>query len=183
MLATACADSDSNVEPELRRFEGIYQVNAHTLNAQACSPDGAAPVQDSERFLVATVQEAFGTKYLQLASCASPADCRDLAAHMSTDFVSYEYGFTLSRPSGETDLVGEGASTGFRDGNVCKLGDISTTTLIRNGDAFRIEKATTIADDYAAKGDICDTNSAREAARGNACSQLETVSLVFVEAL
>jgi hypothetical protein len=185
MFAAACTDASSD-EAELRHVEGIYQVNSHTMNEQACSPDGATPVADTEHFVVATVQDVFGTPVLQLASCASVAACRDLAARMATDFVSFEYGFTLSRADGELALLGDGATTGFRDGNVCRLGDISTTKLIRSADVpttLHIEKSITIADDYAAKDDVCDTNAAREAARGNACSQLETLTATFVEPL
>jgi len=187
-LLTACG-ADNDIEPELRRFEGIYEVKLHAQNEQACSPQGAVAIDDTEKFVVARVQQVFGTPFLQIASCESVAKCRELAANLDRDvFVSYDFGFTLTVPSGETDLLSTGAMSGFNDNGVCRGGEVYETTLISTGDsrpaAFRIEKAITIADDYTAeRGDRCDTSSAQEAAEGNACSKMETLSAILVEPL
>jgi hypothetical protein len=182
-----CTDDGPAVEPSLLRYEGIYEVLQHTENTSACSQQGAVAFADTEKFVVATVEHIFGTPFLNIASCASPAACRDLAAKLARDeFVTYEFGYALERPDGETDLVGGGASTGFLDGNVCKEGSVHETRLFGPADqpsAWRIDKRITIADDYPADGQTCWTDAAKTAARGNECSQLEHLSVRLVERL
>lgn len=179
---TACADSAFVTEAE--RVEGIYQLQLHTLNTEACLP-GGEPVVGTDGYAIARQREVLGLETLEVWSCASPAECRtkladfDRGQPQSIDFM-----FTVYSVESAGTLSGRGADTGYNRDGVCTSGGITTTQLAIEGDALRIEQGFIFADDYPQpKPNTCTTDAAERAAAGNSCAQLEILTAVRVEAL
>jgi hypothetical protein len=177
---SACA-TDGVFVDRASQVEGIYRVDSHLLNDSACSP-GWTQLQDSHSFAFAKRSSIFGTEMLQVYSCSSLADCRQKAALQPFEG-TIDFGFTLSDISGDT-LTGFEVTTGYTDGSgTCTKPELSDIELTLAGGAMRIEKATQIGHSYPAQNGACTTDKGRAASEDAPCSQMETLTATFVEAL
>jgi hypothetical protein len=180
LAVSACA-TDGEFVDRASQVEGIYRVDSHLLNDSACSP-GGTPYQDSHAFAFAKRGSVFGTEMLQVYSCASLADCRQKAALRPFEG-NIDFGFTLSDISGDT-LTGFEVTTGYTDGSgTCTKPELSDIELTLSSGAMRIEKATQIGHSYPAQNGACTTDKGRAASEDAPCSQMETLTATFVEAL
>jgi hypothetical protein len=159
---------------------GIYSLDSYTLNETACSPGGES-ISGEHSFAVAFQEKVFGFDLLTIMSCESPADCR-AKVDDRTGFL-IDYSFTVQFVGADGELTGGGSSSGFNLDGTCQEGSVFDTVLTLTGGQLRIEQGLTIADDYPADGDFCDTRSAQQAADGNSCSQMEVLTATFVEEL
>ncbi|MGE0397549.1 MAG: hypothetical protein AB7T06_12580 [Kofleriaceae bacterium] len=173
--------SDLEFEQRASEVEGIYRVDSHLMNEAACAPGGSA-MQDSHRFAFAKRGNVFGTEYLQVYSCASLDDCRQKAAQSQFSGV-IDFGFTLSAVDGDL-LTGTMSTSGYSDGgSTCSMPEMQRLTLALDGDALRIEGAIHIGEDYQTSDGICWTDKGLEASEDAPCTQMETLTATFVEAL
>lgn len=122
-----------------------------------------------------------GIKLLELLSCSSIDDCHDKKAKLdSGDFVISDFSFTV----GASALSASGASSGFFENGVCSEGQTTRTVLVADGDTITVTQQITNVPDYPAEADMtCSTDGAEAAADGQACSQQQTMTAHFVEAL
>jgi hypothetical protein len=182
-FAAGCGGAD--FDDTAASVEGIYRVNAYTYNAQACAPGGVSEL-GTDTYAVATRQEVFGTKFVSVLSCASPADCRaKLTALAEEQPFGSQFAFTLDRAGDDGTLRGTVANTGFSedDGATCTDGALEATTLTFDGSLLRIENQITPANDYAAQDGFCTSDGAQAAAADNDCEKLEVFTADFVEAI
>lgn len=183
----ACSDDEPISFGDIASsMEGIYRVDTHTENLDACAPGGDSLMSDGvEGYLVVQSRPIFGFPYLPMISCASPADCRDkLAAWDRNEGWVSDFSFAVEAANGEGDLIGGGASTGYGMDGICTEGTTFATLATLSGDSLAITLERTVADDYPADADgFCTTDLAKDAAAGNSCSQMETLTATFVEEL
>ncbi len=184
-LFTATACSSGEFDTLANDAEGIYQIQSHNENSLACEPGGDSLLgPDSDQYLVAQKRDVFGTPLLYVWSCASPADCRaKLAAFDAGQSIQLDFSFIMHDADGDA-LIGGGASTGFGIDGVCTEGTVTETAITVDANGLSLVQQTTLADDYAQDGDgFCTTDLARDAAAGNACSEMTTLTAVYVEPL
>jgi len=185
LITTTAACSSGEFETLANEAEGIYQVQSHTENLASCEPGGESLLDPgSDQYLVARKQEIFGTPIMYIWSCASPADCRNKLTRIDAgEFVAIDFSFTLSSVDGGS-LAGLTANTGFYMNGTCTEGGTADISLSVDADGLTLVEARTIADDYSADSDgFCTTDLAQDAAAGNECSEMETLTAVFVESL
>lgn len=187
LAAAACSGGDGRDDEFVaaaESMEGIYQVQSFTRNDTACAPGGAS-ILGSDRFAIAAKREILGRPFLDLISCASPSDCRDkLAAERAGEGFQIEFLFTLAALGDDGELTGEGASTGFGDGEVCREAELSDSLLTLAGSELRLEHAIVVADEFPVDSDgFCTTIAAAQAAAGKPCSQMEVLTATFLEPL
>lgn len=164
-------------------MEGIYQVSAYTRNEAACAPGGES-VLGQDGFVFVVRQELFGQDFVSAMSCSSITDCRDKHARLEAgELFGVDFSFAVSQVGVNGTLIGQGASSGFSEGELCVEGELTTTTFALDGDTLLVEQTITLANDYPADGGFCTTAGAQAAAEGNACSQMETLTATFVEPL
>lgn len=182
-LMACTSHGASEFDQVASELEGIYQVQSYTRNEQACSPGGEDRLGD-DRFAAAFTGEVFGIQFLEVVSCASPADCRDkVAAARSNQAYQLEFSFTVSELGANGELLGGGASTGFADNGVCRDAEITATTLVLADSALRLEQAITVAPDFPTADGVCSTRAAQDAAADRTCSELEVLTATFFESL
>lgn len=179
VTASACATDDFS--DRAAEVEGIYQVKSHLLNDASCSPGGEA-LPDQHAFAFAKQTSILGHEYLQIYSCESLADCRQKAALKQFEG-NISFAFTLSAVEGDA-LTGFEVTTGFTSTNgTCTMPELSDLVLTLDGETLSIAKSTKIGHDYQADKGFCTTDKGRAATEGAACSQMETLTATFVEAL
>ena len=181
----ACSSgSDTDFDAVASSMEGIYGVSAYTRNDDACTPGGESRLRD-DRFAFVARFEFFGTSLLSVTSCASVADCRNkLAMSRAGGAYAIDFGFNATSLGTDGALLGETVNSGFADHGSCTGGEVNSSTVSLAGSALHIDVTTIRANDYPVDGrGFCSSDAAARAARGNACTKLETVSAVFLEAL
>jgi len=180
LALTACA-TDGDFDQRASEVEGIYRVDSHLMNETACAP-GGTPMEDMHSFAFAKRGNVFGTEFLQLWSCESLDDCRTKAAQDQLNG-AISFGFTLTSVDGDA-LTGFEATTGWTTGgNTCSMPELSDLVLELDGDTLRLEKTIRIGDDYTTSNGVCTTDRGRASAEDAECSQMETLTATFVEAL
>ena len=187
LFAGACGeDDDSGFDDAADAVVGIYQVTTWTRNADACEPGGESLLSEGgHSHAVAYKGSGFGIKFLQLMSCANPADCREKVRELEGGGgVSSEFGYTFTSASGDT-LTGGSVSTGFGRDGTCSGASVTSVSLERLDDsAIKVEEEITIADDYPEDSEgFCTTDAAKAAARGKSCSEFELLEAAWVEGL
>jgi hypothetical protein len=183
LAVTACTGSGSDLDFDERasEIEGIYRLDTHLMNEFACAP-GGAEMQGEHGFAFAKRGSVFGTEFLQIWSCESLEDCRAKAAQDQLS-APIDFGFTLTGVDGDA-LTGFEATTGWTDGgNTCSMPELSDLVLELDGDLLRIEKEIRVGADYTTSNGICTTDKGRASAEKATCSQMETLTATFVEAL
>ncbi|MFN0251490.1 MAG: hypothetical protein ACKV2T_31735 [Kofleriaceae bacterium] len=184
LAVTACTTGGGSglaFEQRASEIEGIYRLDTHLMNDAACAP-GGTPMGGEHGFAFAKRGSVFGTEFLQVWSCESLEDCRAKAAQDQLS-APIDFGFTLTGVDGDA-LTGFEATTGWTDGsNTCSMPELSDLVLELDGDALRIEKAIRVGADYTTSNGICTTDKGRASAEKATCSQMETLTATFVEAL
>lgn len=184
VLVTACTTSggsDLEFAQRAAEVEGIYRVESHLMNEAACAP-GGSPMEDMHGFAFAKRGSVFGVDYLQIYSCESVADCRAKAAQAQFSGL-IDFSFTLSAVDGDL-LIGTMSTSGYSDGGTtCSMPEMQELELALDGDALRIEGGIHKGHDYTTTDGICWTDKGREASEDAPCSQMETLTATFVEAL
>lgn len=179
----AACGGGSAIEDAGARYEGIYSVTEYTLNEQACTEGGTSQL-DTERFAFVSLNSFAGIDYVALNSCAGVDDCRTKLAELRSDgFTLSDFDFIADQVDGK-DLIGAGVSTGFGGNATCTMAEVTASRWTLSLPDLRIEKRITIADDYPQDSEgFCTTELAKEAAKGNECSQFELVTATFLEKL
>lgn len=161
-------------------YEGTYELTAFTYNAAGCDSEGASTFDSKlERSFVMVGAEAFGTRYMPLASCKDAADCAaTVSAIRASGIYAPEYSLMLSTESGPDELGGFSAGTGFLEGSVCTGREYSAITLTRAGDTIRVESRLTPLADAPPEDGICWAEPAKQRAEaeGRPCTELEVIS-------
>lgn len=165
-------------------FEGIYSLDEHTENVEACEP-GGDELPGADEFVLVMYQPVFGAPNVELVSCASVAGCREtLDARDAGHGFASDFFYSLSRRADDGALVGTTVSTGVGSGGTCREGEVGNNRLERVEDELRFTQERTVADDYPADGDgFCTTELAQQAAAGNPCSRFNQLSATFLEPL
>jgi len=173
------ACTDGSFVDQASEIEGIYRVDVHRLNEAACEPGPA--VTGTHAYAYAKRFQIRDFEYLAVYSCESLEACRAAAAAGLPSGVT-EFDFAVSDVDGAA-LVGEGASSGFVDGGICRAPEAWSTTLELDGETLVVERAIRVGRDYAAVNGYCTTDKGAAAAEGMACSKLETLTATRIEAL
>jgi len=180
LALTACVDDNPELGPEADRVEGIYRVDAHVMNQTSCATGGES-VGDTHKFAFAKRVHLQGVTWLQIYSCASLEACRDAAAATQFEGVT-EFDFALTDHI-DHQLIGQGASTGYSDGAMCRSPEAWETTLELVGDALHISRAIRVGADYEAQAGYCTTELGSAAADDAPCSKRESLDAKFLERL
>lgn len=190
LVTVACSESDDvGFDSIATSMEGIYRIDAHTENQVACEAGGESLLVDGAETHLALIKSSlFGIPLLSMLTCADPTQCRSRVEVLLTggivdgDYV-YVVNEVVNEPSGDA-LAGRGASTGFSDNGTCREGAITLSLASLDGDALRFSQERTVADDYPVDSEgFCTTDLAREAAEGNSCSELITLTASYLEEL
>ncbi|MBL4637616.1 MAG: hypothetical protein JKY56_27415 [Kofleriaceae bacterium] len=163
--------------------EGIYFIDSHTENLQACTEGGESLAEaDGPKYVVARQSSALGISFLNMLACDDPVDCRAVVAKVDAqEFFAIDFGYTIVDDNG--DLESGDTTSGFSSDGVCSGGStgITRATLTDNGLAIVVERIA--ADDYPLENGGCTTEGAALAAADNSCSSRIDLRATFVESL
>jgi hypothetical protein len=190
LALTGCGGSDNDgagagdgqqlSQGTIQSFEGTYELTAFTQNAAGCDSEGASTLDSKlERSFVMVGAEAFGTRYMALASCAGAADCEAVVSAIRTLGVyAPEYSLTLSTEAGADELGGLLAMSGFLDGGMCTKREYTAHTLTREGATIRVESRLIPLADAPPEEGVCWAEPAKQRAEAEErpCTELRVIS-------
>jgi hypothetical protein len=179
--AAGCGGGDGGLSSELLAgYEGVYQLDTATENPAACDVEGASVLDTiAQRQFVAVALRMVIIDGLQLISCADDAGCAEVAmkAKSQAGWVA-AWAWFFSESLGADQLGGLSASSGSDQNGTCTSRTYTALTLIRTGDALRIESRTTILADAPADDGICWAAPAKQRSEAAAlpCSSLRVMT-------
>ncbi len=163
--------------------EGIYLIDSHTENLQACTEGGESLVEaDGPKYVVARRSNAFGFSFLNILACNDLADCHAVVAKLDAqESFAIDFGFTIVDDDG--DLESGVTTSGSSSNGVCSGGSTGITRLTLNDNGMAIVVEETAADDYPLDNGGCTTEGAALAAANNSCSSRIDLRATFAESL
>lgn len=191
---TACNSSDSSDDSSTSlqnsKLKGIYTISSYTRNSNDCMGEGDSILsENSPGFAFIDSFSIFGIQYLQVTSCESVEDCKDISAKIKNGDnvgVSYVYSFTFETGNDTDGYSGTSISTGFSRNAQCEEAKSSDLSLNSEDDASSIiiRKETKISDPFPTDADgFCTSDGAKAATESVECSQLEVFKAVFQQSL
>jgi hypothetical protein len=163
--ATACG-SDS-----LTGLEGVYTVSTWTDNPAGCTAEGPSVATDHDGFFYVKSESFIGSKFVNVPSCASVAECQ---AKASDDGTINLGGFAFEDGSDSAGWTTHNAFA-FGSSGSC-MGDITDALMTSTNDGIRIESRTTMSAPFTGE---CTDEAAEAAAAGQPCTSLEVVTASF----
>ncbi len=188
--AAACGEDEAVSYGLASGLDGrIYQMTTHNQNEAACESGGGSVLENGDNYLIAVTNDGPAPAIkviptLDLLSCASPSDCRELFADIEAGLgYTVEYRYTMEELD-EDPLVGEGGSIGSADEDDLCSGRITATALALRDDGFSLIDTLTFARDFPAEADgSCSVVTMKESIEGLPCSIYTTLEAVYLEDL
>lgn len=180
MACTSSNDTTGDFQEAASAIEGIYQVSGYTRNDSSCAPGGES-ILHGDRFIVVFQNQLQGHPFAEILSCSSADDCRaKVAASNNHEGFALDFSFVVEQVGSHGELLGQGASTGFGDGEICREAELTSTTVTVADEAFHLQQKITVAADYPVDDEgFCSTTAAQQAAEGALCSKMETLTATF----
>jgi len=162
-------------------FEGTYRLDAATKNATGCDADGGSVLAmfDELNFVIVGGTADDGLSYLQLDSCYYVSDCFTKAQGIAeaNTLIGGEYFVKFTSVVSADELAGPRLSGGYAMDGACRSRTFESNSLVRAGDAVRIETRNfTLPDAPTAADGTCppDAKAQEAEAKEQPCNALAT---------
>ena len=189
LAALLIAGCESSKSVDFSPFQGIYQIDSHTLNSSACDVEGT-PVAGSQPLLVLFPYFVVSLGSFATANpCADATACRDRAANPAATAIvvadiaaQFAPLFFQVTADGLTGSVIETCCTGASGQTNCGEAGGEEDKLVKDGSTIRIEIREWDWTGTVAQAGMCQATKAARALAGT-CSNLRVVNATFQEAL
>ena len=180
VAAALLAGCDHGSSVDFSPFEGLYQIDSHTSNTNACDAEGPAVAGSDPMLVIFAYFAANVGDFAEADSCSDAAACRQRAANPVPTVVSAAY-FDANFTSPTADGRGlTGAS--FSQDPSGTSAEVTQNLLTKTGNAIRIEKRRYQVPCQMRDG-ACDRAATIAAASSAPCTELRMVTASFLERL